>query len=305
MRLARVPGDGDKSPLSDRIFYGFERVAQWAMRGSRGNRKAAPGDGTSRGGCSNLLGCLTVLPVFIVLALFPVFALPMMLVRFSQLGFSGLRYGAVVDIVSGDDARWGHGTLQPVPEPVQINAGAAAIARRDPGFRVRALADWGFAVTALICQSMVSGDATCTRTCMGNGQYRAHQALLELRSRADVSFAGTWQAVDAFVVAATQSPLVEAVRVRVTCAGWRLERHEPTGITLRGGPDNATWSEDLTFARSTGAVTPPAGGLPASRCPSCGANLDLDPNGACRYCKGIVTAGRHDWVLVSWQREPW
>jgi NAD(P)H-dependent FMN reductase len=36
-----------------------------------------------------------------------------------------------------------------------------------------------------------------------------------------------------------------------------------------------------------------------------GAAIELDPGGACRYCQGIVTAGRHGWVLVSWQREPW
>jgi glucodextranase-like protein len=67
-------------------------------------------------------------------------------------------------------------------------------------------------------------------------------ALLELRSSAEVAFDGSWRAVDAFVAGATQSPLVEEVRVRVTCAGWRLERHRPSGITLRGGRDGGTWS---------------------------------------------------------------
>jgi len=295
-----MPGGGDKSPLSDRIWYGFIAVSHWAMGGM--NRTGR--DGKPRG-CGNPLYVIRLLIFLVVIIVFPVFLLPMILVRLSLVGMSGLRYGASVELESGDQARWGYGTLRQVPEPAQINAGTAAIARRDPGFRARALADWAFAATALICQSLVSGDATPARTFMSNGMYRAHKALLELRSRADVSFEGLWRAVDAYVVEATTSPLMEEVRVRVTCSGQRLERHRPTGITLRGGPAGATWTEDLTFARSAGAVTPPAGGLPANRCPSCGAHLDLDPAGGCRYCKGIVTAGRHDWVLVSWQREPW
>jgi hypothetical protein len=295
---------GEKLPLSERVFYGFNAVSQWAIRNNRTLRGDGTGNGKGRG-CSTPLSCLAMLIFLIVVLLCPVFILPMMLVRFARLGFSGLRYGASVEVTSGEEARWGHGALQPVPGPARINAGAVAIAAADPGFRARALTDWAFAASMLICQSLVSGDATCTRTFMSNGMYRAHQALLELRTDADVSFAGSWRAVDAYVVGAVRTPLVEEVRVRVTCHGWRLERHQPTGVTLRGGPDEGDWSEDLTFARSAGTVTPPGGGLPASRCPSCGAHLDLDLGGACRFCKGIVTAGRHDWVLVSWQREPW
>lgn len=298
-----MPSGGDKSPLSDRIWYGFTAVTDWAGR----NNAATAGNDEPRPkrGCGHPFTIIKTLLLLLLIVLFPVFLMPMLLVRMSKLSWTGLKYGANVDIVTGDAARWGHGALQPIPEPGLINFGAATIARRDPGFRPRALTDWAYTATTLICQSLVSGDATCTRTFMSNGEYRAHQALLELRSRANVSFQGSWRAVDAYIVGATCSPLVEEIRVRVTCHGWRQERHERTGTTLRGGPEVGTWAEDLTFARSTRAITPPAGGLAANRCPSCGARLDLDQAGACKFCKGIVTAGSHDWVLVSWQREPW
>lgn len=139
-----------------------------------------------------------------------------------------------VDISAGEQARWGHGILPPVPGDAVIRSGVAAIANGDPGFRVSTLTDWAVAATALNCQSLVTGDATCTRTFMANGLYRAHRALLELRTRSDVSCAGAWRAVGAAVVGATRSQLVEEVRVRVHCQGWRMERHQPTGLTLRG-----------------------------------------------------------------------
>ncbi len=111
--------------------------------------------------------------------------------------------------------------------------------------------------------------------------------------------------MSATLVGAVATPLFDEVRVRVMCEGSCWERHGPTGLTTRGSAEAATWSEDLTFGRSAGAVSPVAGGLPAKHCPSCGAPLDLDRDGACRYCQGIVTAGKHDWVLLSWRREPW
>ena len=296
-----MPADREKFPLPERIFLVFTAVSRWATRGPI----TSPDRPGSRRGCANPLALFKVLFFLVMILLLPIFVLPMMLVRLLGTSRQSFRYGSAVDITAGDEARWGHGVLPPVPDNAVIRSGGVAIANRDPGFRVSALTDWAVAATALNCQSLVSGDATCTRTFMANGLYRAHQALLELRARSEVSCSGAWRVVSVAVVGATRSQLVEEVRVRVRCQGWRMEQHEPTGLTLRGGPEVATWSEDLTFARSAGAVTPASGGLPANRCPSCGAPLDLDPGGACRYCKGVVTAGNYDWVLVSWQREPW
>jgi hypothetical protein len=296
-----MPGDRERFPLPERLFLAYTTVSRWAAGGS----VTSPGSPGRRRGCANPFALFKLLLFLLMIVLLPIFVLPMMLVRLAQAGRQSWKYGAAVDITAGDEARWGHGILPPVPGGAVIGSGVSAIANADPGFRVTTLTSWAVAATALTCQSLVSGDAACTRTFMANGLYRAHQALLELRAREEVSCAGAWRAVSAAVVGTTRSQLVEEVRVRVRCRGWRMERHEPTGLTLRGGPETSTWSEDLTFVRSAGTVTPASGGLPANRCPSCGAHLDLDPGGACRYCHGVVTAGNHDWVLVSWQREPW
>jgi hypothetical protein len=296
-----VPADGDQVPLTERLFYAFNAVSRWAGRGVND----AAGTGEGRRGCGHPLTLLKFVVFFLMLVLLPVFMLPMVLARLAQTGRTGFQYSAAVQLAQGEGARWAHGTLPPAASAAAIRTGAAAIAEHDPGFHAEALTDWSVAVTALIRQSLVSGDAAPARTVMANGLYRIHRALLELRTRAGVTCEGSWGAIDAALVAASRGALLEEVRVRVTCRGWRQERHKPTGTALRGGPDVGTWSEDLTFARSSAATTPDVGGLPAGRCPSCGAHLDLDPDGACRYCHGVVTVGRRDWVLVSWQREPW
>jgi len=291
---------GDKLPPTEWIFTRFTALSRWAASDLR----TRP-DGSEPRGCSSPVGVLKALLFLLMIICFPVLVLPMMLARFAQVGWRGLQYGASVGVKSGDEARWSHGSYGDAADFARAGATAEDIMLRDPGFRVSALASWAVAATGLLRDSLVSGDVTGVRTIMSNGLYEAHEALLDLRGRSNVSCAGSWQVTGALVIGVSRSPLTEQVRVRVQCAGWREERHDPTGITLRGGQREDSWMEFLTFARSAGAVTPPGGGLPAGRCPSCGAWLDLDAGGACRYCRGVVTAGRYDWVLVAWQRTPW
>ena len=308
----------DKDTPAERLADSLYPVLRWVRNGlptaPRGaSPEGASADGASPGGASpgTRRGCLhplSLLKVVVGVAavvLFPLFLLPVVLVRLVTTGRFTVKYTSVLDGASGELARWGYATLQPVPDAAVARSGTAAIAARDPGFDPGALTGWATAATGLICESLTSGDAAPARTFMSNGLFRAHQALLELRARGGVSFEGSWQPAGATLIQAVSTPLVDEVRVRVSCQGWRWERHLPSGLTLRGGPDSVTWSEDLTFSRSAGTVTPSAGGLPAKRCPSCGAQLALDADGACQYCRGIVTAGRDDWVLVSWRSDPW
>jgi hypothetical protein len=248
---------------------------------------------------------LRIVVMLVVGVLIPFYLLPMLLTRMVKVGRTGLRYSSVMDVASGESARRGYGVLNPASEATAVQAGIAAIAAHDPAFEAAKLMDWAVAATELICQSLNTADATPARTFMANGLFRSYLALLELRAKAEVTCFASWHSTGATLVEAVSTPLFDEVRVRLKCAGSCYEVHAPTGLVLRGSQEMRTWLEDLTFGRSADAVSPQAGGLPARRCPSCGAPLDLDRDGACSYCHGIVTAGRHDWVLIGWRREPW
>jgi hypothetical protein len=295
-----MPATADKMSAAERLFYAFGKVTGWAGSAWR----PPPGGGQPRG-CASPLGLLKTLVFLLCIICLPVFMVPWILAWTVRTGRDGLRFSAAVDVLSGEKARWATGIIAKPVDNSQTGAAAEEIQLRDPGFQVRVLTGWAVAATGRLRDSLLSGDATVTRTFMSNGLYRVHEARLHLLSQAGVACTGSWQVTDAAVTGVFRSPLTEQVRVRVRCAGWRREQHQPSGTTLRGGPQASTWLEDLVFARSADALTPRGGGLPAERCPSCGAGLDLDTNGACRYCRGVVTAGRHDWVLVSWQSEPW
>ena len=62
--------------------------------------------------------------------------------------------------------------------------------------------------------------------------------------------------------------------------------------------------ERWTFVRAATARTPVAGGVTASRCPACGAELRLSLDGTCTYCRASVTNGTVDWVVADVQPAP-
>jgi hypothetical protein len=289
----------DKGTAAERLTTLFRATARWATP-----VRAPEASGKSRG-CLHPVFLVKTLVMLIMVVLLPLFILPLMLVRLALYGRTSVKYSSTIRMASGEPARWSHGRLDPGSDAPSLQAGLAAIASHDPEFSAATLTNWAAAATGLLCQSLTAADPNPARTFMVNGLFRSYSALLELRTQADVSCEGSWHAVEAVVVQAVRTPLFDEVRVRLRCQGWCWERHGPTDLTLRGGPDGTSWLEDMTFGRSAHAVSPVAGGLPARHCPSCGAPLDLDPDGACRYCHGIVTAGRHDWVLTAWRREPW
>ena len=60
-------------------------------------------------------------------------------------------------------------------------------------------------------------------------------------------------------------------------------------------------AELWTFMRSGTARTPSGGGVVASKCPACGAELRLGMDGTCAHCKSVVTNGTFDWVACDIQ----
>jgi predicted lipid-binding transport protein (Tim44 family) len=68
--------------------------------------------------------------------------------------------------------------------------------------------------------------------------------------------------------------------------------------------EDTAHGEQWTFTRSATARTPVDGGVTASRCPACGAELRLNLDGTCTHCRASVTNGTVDWVVADVQTAP-
>jgi len=99
-------------------------------------------------------------------------------------------------------------------------------------------------------------------------------------------------------VAAHSDTTYDTITVRIVAACADYDVDDKNGRVVRGDRQVKQWAEDWTFQRSSQAVTKEGGTALATRCPNCGAPLDVDLAGMCRYCKAPIMSGQYDWVLA-------
>ncbi|HSR26459.1 MAG TPA: TIM44-like domain-containing protein [Candidatus Eisenbacteria bacterium] len=90
------------------------------------------------------------------------------------------------------------------------------------------------------------------------------------------------------------------VRIAATCADYEVD--ERTGRLIFGSRTPSQFVEYWTFQRSVGVQTTERSILDRV-CPNCGAPLEINQVGECRYCQAAVTSGRFDWVLSRIEQE--
>src|SRR5215472_7252373 len=90
------------------------------------------------------------------------------------------------------------------------------------------------------------------------------------------------------------------VRVAATCADFEVD--ERNGRVIFGSKTPSQFVEYWTFQRSVGTQTTGRSILDKV-CPNCGAPLEINQVGECRYCNAAVTSGRFDWVLSRIEQE--
>jgi predicted lipid-binding transport protein (Tim44 family) len=103
---------------------------------------------------------------------------------------------------------------------------------------------------------------------------------------------------DLTIIGAHSDQTYDTVTVRVLAACADYDVDDQSGRVVRGNKRVEQWQEDWTFQRSAGATTKPEGGTLSSEWPNCGAPLDVDLEGVCKYCHAPVMSGKYDWVLA-------
>jgi predicted lipid-binding transport protein (Tim44 family) len=85
---------------------------------------------------------------------------------------------------------------------------------------------------------------------------------------------------------------------------YRAKTLDESNRVLSDEGEDGRHGERWTFVRGAAARTPAAGGVTASRCPACGAELRLNLDGTCTHCRASVTNGTVDWVVADVQSAP-
>jgi hypothetical protein len=180
-----------------------------------------------------------------------------------------------------------------------VDVGLAAIKAHDPAFDLEQFTQQVQRVFFLIQEAWSERKPEMSRQVMADGLWQEHRGQIQgyvdghRRNMLDyLSVSNIWP------VAAHSDDRYDTITVRVAAACADYDVDDRNGRVVRGDREVKPWEEDWTFQRSSRAVTKPGGTSLGSKCPNCGAPLDVDLAGACRYCKAPIMSGEYDWVLA-------
>lgn len=191
------------------------------------------------------------------------------------------------------------GTAEHATHPEGSTEGLAAITAHDPDFGQEAFLEQVQRTFFVVQEAWSQRKPEMSRQVMADGLWQQHKVQIQgyvdahKRNVLEDLAVGTMT-----VIAAHSDATYDTITVRITAACADYDVDDNSGKVVRGNKRVEQWAEDWTFQRSSSATTKPAGGTLSAKCPNCGAPLDLDLSGECKYCKAPVSSGKYDWVLA-------
>jgi predicted lipid-binding transport protein (Tim44 family) len=180
-----------------------------------------------------------------------------------------------------------------------VDVGLAAIKAHDPNFDLEQFTQQVERVFFIVQEAWTERKPEMSRQVMADGLWQQHRAQIQgyldghKRNVLDnLAVANVWP------VAARSDQQHDTITVRIVAACADYDVEDTSGHVLRGGREVKQWEEDWTFQRSSSAQTQVDGTHLGDKCPNCGAPLDVDLSGQCRYCKASIMSGAYDWVLA-------
>ncbi len=197
------------------------------------------------------------------------------------------------------------GTAPEATGPETAESGLAAISSRDPGFNREVFLEQVQRTFFVVQEAWTQRKPEMSRQVMADGLWQQHrvqiQGYLDAHKRNVLEDLAVGSLT---VIAAHTDAGYDTITVRVLAACADYDVDDRNDRVIRGNRQVENWMEDWTFQRSSSARTPTSGGTMTSKCPNCGAPLDLDLAGECKYCKAPVSSGAYDWVLARISQVP-
>ncbi len=88
-----------------------------------------------------------------------------------------------------------------------------------------------------------------------------------------------------------------AMRVRASMKDYKVKEDKPEVLIEGSKQQTPPFTEFWIFIRKSNLKTKIKDGIFDRKCPNCGASIDIDVAGTCKYCNANVVNGDYDWVL--------
>jgi predicted lipid-binding transport protein (Tim44 family) len=180
----------------------------------------------------------------------------------------------------------------PAANQAQIDAMVAAIKAVDPAFSLDGFLGEVTARFVTLKQAWAARDIDTVKPLLGDGLYNHWQVQLTQQKTAGVrNVMDDLQVLTAQVLAAAHTEVLDRMLVGIEYQAAHYAVG-PNGRLLFGSPERRPFVEFWTFAR-------PAGTVPATTCPRCGAPLEISPQGLCRFCRVTLPPALLGWIALE------
>ena len=276
--------------------------------GGFGGSSSSFGGSSGSGGAAGALGAL----IFGGVCLFIIVIFVLVIMKNAKgggasgmAGLPGQAMGAMGGSATGEVL--GNPNATHIGSRADIDAAIAQITARDPGFNeADFLSDVNRAFFT-IQQAWTERRPDISRQVMQDGVWNQHKFQIDqYLSLNKQNILENLAIQNTRTVAANTDEAFDTIVVRffASCADYDIDLNSDKRKIIKGDRTESDWAEDWVFQRSSRATTKPNGGTMAKKCPNCGAPLDLDLAGICKYCKAPVMSGEFDWVLTRIEQLP-
>ena len=212
----------------------------------------------------------------------------------SVLGASGLARMAAGEPGSGV-ANGGSAMRCALPPAVDTIRGL------DPGFEMETFLQRAEITFFLVKRGMQKNDAAAVRPYLSDPVFAAvSQDIAQTKTQHRHTLLESLNVRGLALEGAECSAQGQSLQVHFDLV-YRAKTLDESNTVVNDEGEDRRHAELWTFARKASARTPVSGGVIASKCPACGAELRLALDGTCAHCKASVTNGTVDWVVSDVQ----
>jgi predicted lipid-binding transport protein (Tim44 family) len=182
-----------------------------------------------------------------------------------------------------------------------VPPGIDAIRALDPGFEMESFLQRAEMTFFLVKRGVQKNDAAAIRPYLNDGVFNAvSQGIAQSKAQHRHALLESLNVRGLAVEDAQCNAQGQSIQVHFDLV-YRAKTLNDANQTVADEGQDQRHAERWTFGRGPAARTAVNGGVIASRCPACGAELRLGLDGTCAHCKASVTNGSVDWVVVGVQ----
>ena len=187
---------------------------------------------------------------------------------------------------------------------LNVRAVTDQIRARDPGFELEVFLQRAEMTFFLVKRGIQRNDAAAIRPYLADRVFAAvSSGIAQAKSLHQHALLESLNVRAVHVDSAACDQSDERVDIHFDLV-YRARMLDESNRVLSDEGSDQRHGERWTFTRSATARTPENGGVIASRCPGCGAELRLNLDGSCAHCRASVTSGSVDWVVTDVQGAP-